>query len=93
MRRALVLNSETPRGVAAAQLPYLPKGELASLLRHPRISAYVKKCIQRLVLGSRESVGSAPSGPFLFFAANRALAALAHGYAAPRLRRDGQVAR
>ena len=49
VRRALVLNSETPNGVAAAQLPYLPKGELVSLLRHPRISAYVKKCIQRLV--------------------------------------------
>ncbi len=49
VRRALVLNPETPKGVAAAQLPYLPKGELVSLLRHPQISAYVKKCIQRIV--------------------------------------------
>jgi hypothetical protein len=49
VRRALVLNPETPRGVAAAQLPYLPKGELVGLLRHPQISAYVKRCIQRIV--------------------------------------------
>ncbi len=49
VRRALVLNAETPKGVAAALLPYLRKGELAALLRHPQISAYVKKGIQRIV--------------------------------------------
>ncbi|HEY0590560.1 MAG TPA: hypothetical protein VGF40_02240 [Thermoanaerobaculia bacterium] len=49
VRRALVLNAETPKGVAAAQLPYLPKGELVAMLRHPQISAYVKMCIEKIV--------------------------------------------
>jgi hypothetical protein len=49
VRRALVLNAETPRGVAASQLPHLPKGDLLTLLKHPGISPYVKKCIQKVV--------------------------------------------
>lgn len=48
LRRALVLNPDTPKAVAAAQLRFLPKADLDSLLRSSTTSTYIRRCIERL---------------------------------------------
>lgn len=48
LRRALVMNSNTPKAVAASQLPHLPKADREALAKSGRLSVYLKKCIERL---------------------------------------------
>lgn len=48
IRRALVLNADTPRAVAASQLLHLSAADLAALHSHPEVSTYLKRCIERL---------------------------------------------
>ena len=53
LRRALVTNPETPKSVAASQLPHLPRGDREALANHPKVSVYLKKCIERLRVAGR----------------------------------------
>jgi hypothetical protein len=48
IRRSLVMNTETPRAIAASQLRYLQRDDLARLLRSPNTSVYLRRCIERL---------------------------------------------
>jgi hypothetical protein len=48
IRRALVLNPDTPRAVAASQLRYLSKVDLRRLHSNPATSVYLRRCIERL---------------------------------------------
>lgn len=48
IRRALVLNSTTPRSAAASQLRYLSRGDLRRIHANPKTSVYVRRCIERL---------------------------------------------
>ncbi|HEX2060540.1 MAG TPA: hypothetical protein VHK90_07355 [Thermoanaerobaculia bacterium] len=57
IRKALVLNSTTPRSAAASQLRYLSRGDLQRIHANPRTSVYVRRCIERL----RPDDFSAPS--------------------------------
>lgn len=56
IRLALVLNSETPRAVAASQLRYLNRRDLLNLHRNPRTSTYLKRCIESIADSGRNSV-------------------------------------
>ena len=51
IRKALVLNPDTPRGAAASQLPHLSRRDLLSIHSNPKTSVYVKRCIERLQPG------------------------------------------
>ena len=48
IRRALVLNPDTPKSVAAAQLRFLSKADLEGILRSSATSTYIRRCIERL---------------------------------------------
>ncbi len=48
IRKALVLNARTPRAVAASQLRYLSKRDLAGIYSRPETSVYLKRCIDSL---------------------------------------------
>ncbi len=48
IRKALVLNPDTPRAAAATQLPYLSRRDLRSIHSNPATSTYVRRCIERL---------------------------------------------
>jgi hypothetical protein len=50
IRKALVLNPNTPRAVAAAQLRHLREVDLRAVQRNPGTSVYVRRCIERLEL-------------------------------------------
>lgn len=55
IRRSLAMSGETPRAVAASQLRYLQREDLAALLRRPDTSVYLRRCIERMQEGSRGS--------------------------------------
>ena len=48
VRKALVMNPLTPRSVAASQLRFLTRRDLAQIHRHPATSVYLRRCIERL---------------------------------------------
>jgi hypothetical protein len=48
IRKALVLNPDTPRAAAASQLKYLSRRDLRSIHSNPATSVYVRRCIERL---------------------------------------------
>lgn len=48
IRRAIALNRNTPRAVAAAQLRHLTPADLRDLHSNPHTSVYVQRCIERL---------------------------------------------
>jgi hypothetical protein len=48
IRKALVLNPDTPRAAAASQLPHLSRRDLRSIHSNPATTVYVKRCIERL---------------------------------------------
>jgi len=48
IRKALVLNPDTPRAAAASQLPHLSRRDLRSIHSNPATSTYVRRCIERL---------------------------------------------
>ncbi len=48
VRKALVLNPDTPRAAAASQLPHLSRRDLRSIHSNPATSVYVRRCIERL---------------------------------------------
>ncbi len=48
IRKALVLNPQTPRGDAASQLRHLSKRDLRIIHSNPATSVYVRRCIERL---------------------------------------------
>jgi len=48
VRKALVLNPDTPRSAAASQLPHLSRRDLRSIHSNPATSTYVRRCIERL---------------------------------------------
>jgi hypothetical protein len=51
IRKALVLNPDTPRAAAASQLPHLLRRDLRSIHSNPATSIYLKRCIERLQPG------------------------------------------
>jgi len=48
LRKALVLNPETPRSTAASQLRYLTRLDLRRIHSNPETSTYLRRCIERL---------------------------------------------
>ncbi len=48
VRKALVLNPDTPRASAAAQLRYLSRRDLRMIYDNPKTTVYVRRCIERL---------------------------------------------
>jgi hypothetical protein len=48
IRKALVMNPDTPRAAAASQLPHLSRRDLQGIHSNPNTSVYVKRCIERL---------------------------------------------
>ncbi len=48
VRKALVLNPDTPRAAAASQRPHLSRRDLRSIHSNPATSVYVRRCIERL---------------------------------------------
>ncbi|HVE71200.1 MAG TPA: hypothetical protein VNI54_07515 [Thermoanaerobaculia bacterium] len=52
VRKALVLNPDTPRAAAASQLRYLTRRDLAAIYANPGTSTYLRRCIERLAAGS-----------------------------------------
>ena len=48
IRKALVLNGTTPRAIAASQLRFLSKRDLAGIYSRPETSVYLKRCIEKL---------------------------------------------
>jgi hypothetical protein len=48
IRKALVLNPDTPRSTAASQLRHLSARDLRSIHANPRTSVYLRRCIERL---------------------------------------------
>ncbi len=59
IRMALVLNSATPRSVAAGQLRYLNRQDLSELYERPGTSTYIRRCIESL---RNVSTGERPGG-------------------------------
>jgi hypothetical protein len=53
VRKALVLNTRTPRSTAAAQLRFLSRRDLVSLHNNPSLSIYLKRCIERMDDGQK----------------------------------------
>lgn len=49
VRRALVLNPDTPRAIAATQLRHLSSNDLRQLHSNPSVSLFLKRCIERLL--------------------------------------------
>ena len=54
IRKALVLHSRTPRAVAAAQLRFLSRRDLAAIHRNPATSVYLRRCIERVRDGAEK---------------------------------------
>ena len=48
VRKALVLNVDTPRAAAASQLRYLSRSDLRQIHSNPKTSVYLRRCIERL---------------------------------------------
>lgn len=48
IRKALVLNPDTPRANAASHLRYLSRSDLRSIHANPATTVYVRRCIERL---------------------------------------------
>jgi hypothetical protein len=48
VRKALVLNSRTPRAIAASQLKFLSRRDLRQIHDNPGTSVYLRRCIERL---------------------------------------------
>jgi hypothetical protein len=48
IRKALVLNPDTPRSAAASQLKYLSRRDLRNIHSNPHTTVYVRRCIERL---------------------------------------------
>lgn len=48
IRKALVLNPDTPRSAAAAQLKHLSRRDLRMIHANPQTTVYVRRCIERL---------------------------------------------
>jgi hypothetical protein len=48
IRKALVLNTQTPRAAAASQLRYLSRRDLVAIHENPSTSIYLRRCIERL---------------------------------------------
>jgi hypothetical protein len=48
VRKALVLNPQTPRAVAASQLRYLSRTDLRQIHSNPGTSVYLRRCIERM---------------------------------------------
>lgn|SRR5512140_140576 len=48
IRRALVMNPDTPRAIAASQLRHLSPGDREQVLKLPTLSRYLRACIERL---------------------------------------------
>lgn len=48
IRKALVMNPDTPRAAAASQLKYLSLRDLRGIHSNPATSVYVRRCIERL---------------------------------------------
>jgi hypothetical protein len=48
VRKALVLNPDTPRAAAASQLKYLSRRDLRMIHANPQTTVYVRRCIERL---------------------------------------------
>jgi hypothetical protein len=51
IRRALVLNTQTPRSAAASQLRYLSRVDLRRIHSNPHTSVYLRRCIERMLPG------------------------------------------
>lgn len=49
IRKALVLNPQTPRAAAASQLRHLSRTDLRRIHANPSTTVYVRRCIERLV--------------------------------------------
>ncbi len=47
IRKALVLNSKTPRAVAASQIRFLSRRDLREIHANPATSTYIQRCIER----------------------------------------------
>jgi hypothetical protein len=48
IRKALVMNPNTPRAIAAAQLKHLSVTDLRKVYHHPETTVYLRRCIERL---------------------------------------------
>jgi hypothetical protein len=48
IRKAIVLNPNTPRASAASQLRYLSRVDLHRIHSNPSTSVYLRRCIERL---------------------------------------------
>jgi hypothetical protein len=48
IRKALVLNPQTPRSAAASQLRYLSQRDLTQIHSAPNTSVYIRRCIEKL---------------------------------------------
>lgn len=48
IRKALVLNPQTPRAAAASQLRYLSRADLRRIHANPATTVYVRRCIERM---------------------------------------------
>lgn len=49
VRKALVLNPDTPRAAAASQLRFLSRSDLRKIYSNPETSVYLRRCIERLL--------------------------------------------
>ena len=56
IRKALVLNPNTPRSAAASQLRYLSRIDLQRIHSNPATSVYLRRCIERLAPGAPSAV-------------------------------------
>ncbi len=64
IRMAIVLSEQSPRAVAASQLRFLKRLDLSGLLRNPKISIYLRRCIERILSPAARGEGSIPQpGP------------------------------
>ncbi len=48
IRKALIMNPNTPRAIAAAQLKHLSVADLRKVYHHPDTTVYLRRCIERL---------------------------------------------
>ena len=48
IRKALVLNTRTPRSIAASQLRFLSRRDLIAIHENPSTSVYLRRCIERI---------------------------------------------
>ena len=48
IRKALIMNPNTPRAIAAVQLKHLSVADLRKVYHHPETTVYLRRCIERL---------------------------------------------